>query len=141
MRYRYVFTQWFERNLRHLHRHNPRLRRDLTEFLQGLDAEDDKVIPCPFRCPTDHVATAILPPAASSPESPATTRPSARFIAGSSNRYEIRHRPRRACRQLSALPVSYTHLDVYKRQPKQATARGRCLIRGLILRVGGDRQR
>ena len=44
MRYRYVFTEWFERNLRHLHRHNPRLRRDLTEFLQGLDAEAHPVI-------------------------------------------------------------------------------------------------
>ncbi len=44
MRYRYVFTEWFERNLRHLHRHNPRLRRDLTEFLQGLDAETHPVI-------------------------------------------------------------------------------------------------
>jgi mRNA-degrading endonuclease RelE of RelBE toxin-antitoxin system len=44
MRYRYVFTEWFERNLRHLHRYNPRLRRDLTEFLQGLDAEAHPVI-------------------------------------------------------------------------------------------------
>ena len=45
MRYRYVFTEWFERNLRHLHRHNPHLRRDLTEFLQGLDAEAHPIIP------------------------------------------------------------------------------------------------
>jgi mRNA-degrading endonuclease RelE of RelBE toxin-antitoxin system len=44
MRYRFVFTQWFERNLRHLNRHNPRLRRDLTEFLQGLNAEANPII-------------------------------------------------------------------------------------------------
>jgi mRNA-degrading endonuclease RelE of RelBE toxin-antitoxin system len=44
MRYRYVFTEWFERNLRHLHRHNPHLRRDLTEFLQGFDAEAHPIV-------------------------------------------------------------------------------------------------
>ena len=44
MRYRYVFTEWFERNLRHLRRHNPRLHRDLTQFLQGLNAESHPVI-------------------------------------------------------------------------------------------------
>jgi mRNA-degrading endonuclease RelE of RelBE toxin-antitoxin system len=44
MRYRYIFTAWFERNLRHLHRHNPQLRRDLTAFLQGLDAEAHPIV-------------------------------------------------------------------------------------------------
>ena len=44
MRYRYVFTERFERNLRYLHRHNPHLRRDLKAFLGALDADAHPVI-------------------------------------------------------------------------------------------------
>jgi len=44
MHYRYVFTEWFERNLRYLHRHNPHLRRDLKAFLGALDADAHPVI-------------------------------------------------------------------------------------------------
>ncbi len=44
MHYRYVFTDWFNRNLRHLGRHNPRLRQDLEAFLQSLDAEAHPIL-------------------------------------------------------------------------------------------------
>lgn len=44
MRYRFVFTNWFNRNLRHLGRHNPRLRQDLEEFLKNLDPEAHPII-------------------------------------------------------------------------------------------------
>jgi hypothetical protein len=44
MRYRFVFTTWFARNLRHLRRHNPQLRQDLENFLVEFDAEAHPVI-------------------------------------------------------------------------------------------------
>ncbi len=44
MRYRYVFTDWFNRNLRHLGRRNPQLREDLEHFLLNLDAEAHPIL-------------------------------------------------------------------------------------------------
>lgn len=44
MRYRFVFTRWFDRNMRHLKRHNPQLRQDLEGFLQELDARAHPII-------------------------------------------------------------------------------------------------
>jgi mRNA-degrading endonuclease RelE of RelBE toxin-antitoxin system len=44
MRYRFVFTDWFNRNLRYLGRRNTQLRQDLENFLLSLDAESHPVI-------------------------------------------------------------------------------------------------
>ncbi|MCB9101236.1 MAG: hypothetical protein H6632_16985 [Anaerolineales bacterium] len=45
MRYHFIFTDWFNRNLKSLGRRNPALRRDLETFLQNLEAEDHPIIP------------------------------------------------------------------------------------------------
>ncbi|MCB0213221.1 MAG: type II toxin-antitoxin system RelE/ParE family toxin [Anaerolineae bacterium] len=45
MRYHFIFTDWFSRNLKSLGRRNPALRRDLEAFLQTLEAEDHPIIP------------------------------------------------------------------------------------------------
>ncbi len=45
MRYRFVFTDWFNRNLKSLGKHNPRLRSDFEAFLKTLDAEVHPIIP------------------------------------------------------------------------------------------------
>jgi hypothetical protein len=39
MAYRFVFTAWFDRNLKSLRKHNPSLRGDFESFLQTFDAE------------------------------------------------------------------------------------------------------
>jgi mRNA-degrading endonuclease RelE of RelBE toxin-antitoxin system len=44
MRYTFVFTKWFDRNLRRLQRHNPKLRQDLETFLEDFDASSCPVI-------------------------------------------------------------------------------------------------
>jgi len=43
--YRFVFTAWFDRNLKSLGRHNPNLRGDFESFLQTFDAQAYPVIP------------------------------------------------------------------------------------------------
>ena len=45
MRYRFIFTDWFNRNLKSLRKRNPTLRRDVETFLQTLEAEDHPIIP------------------------------------------------------------------------------------------------
>ncbi len=45
MRYQFVFTDWFNRNLKLLGKRNPNLRIDFEFFLQTLDAEVAPVIP------------------------------------------------------------------------------------------------
>jgi mRNA-degrading endonuclease RelE of RelBE toxin-antitoxin system len=45
MGYRFVFTEWFNRNLRSLGKGNPTLRNDLETFLQLFDAEAHPIIP------------------------------------------------------------------------------------------------
>ena len=45
MRYQFVFTDWFDRNLRTLRKHNPSLREDLTAFFEAFQAESHPVIP------------------------------------------------------------------------------------------------
>ncbi len=45
MAYRFVFTAWFDRNLRSLRKHNPNLRGDFESFLQTFDAEAHPIIP------------------------------------------------------------------------------------------------
>jgi len=45
MQYQFVFTDWFNRNLRALRKHNPTLREDLEAFLQSLDAKAHPIIP------------------------------------------------------------------------------------------------
>ena len=45
MAYRFVFTAWFDRNLKSLRKHNPSLRSDFESFLQSFDAEAHPVIP------------------------------------------------------------------------------------------------
>lgn len=45
MRYRFVFTDWFNRNLKSLGKRNPRLRSDFEAFLKTLDAEVHPIIP------------------------------------------------------------------------------------------------
>jgi mRNA-degrading endonuclease RelE of RelBE toxin-antitoxin system len=45
MAYRFVFTAWFDRNLKSLRKHNPGLRGDFESFLQTFDAEAHPVIP------------------------------------------------------------------------------------------------
>jgi mRNA-degrading endonuclease RelE of RelBE toxin-antitoxin system len=44
-RYRFVFTDWFNRNLKILGKHNPDLRTDFEVFLATFDAEAHPVIP------------------------------------------------------------------------------------------------
>jgi len=39
MTYRFIFTAWFDRNLKSLRKHNPSLRGDFESFLQTFDAE------------------------------------------------------------------------------------------------------
>ena len=45
MAYRFVFTAWFDRNLKSLRKHNPSLRGDFESFLQTFDAEAHPIIP------------------------------------------------------------------------------------------------
>jgi mRNA-degrading endonuclease RelE of RelBE toxin-antitoxin system len=45
MTYRFIFTAWFDRNLKSLRKHNPSLRGDFESFLQTFDAEAHPVIP------------------------------------------------------------------------------------------------
>ncbi len=45
MHYRFLFTNWFNRNLKKLSRHNPHLRIDFEAFLSTLDAEFHPIIP------------------------------------------------------------------------------------------------
>jgi mRNA-degrading endonuclease RelE of RelBE toxin-antitoxin system len=45
MRYQFIFTDWFDRNLRVLRKHNPSLREDLEAFFETFEAEDNPVIP------------------------------------------------------------------------------------------------
>ncbi|MDO9130814.1 MAG: hypothetical protein Q7U34_13215 [Anaerolineales bacterium] len=45
MRYRFVFTAWFDRDLKSLRKHNPDLRSDFESFLQTLDAKAHPLIP------------------------------------------------------------------------------------------------
>ncbi|MCC6299603.1 MAG: hypothetical protein IT314_09910 [Anaerolineales bacterium] len=44
MGYRYIFTAWFDRNLKSLRKHNPSLRSDFESFLQNFDAEAHPII-------------------------------------------------------------------------------------------------
>lgn len=44
MRYRFVFTEWFDKNLKSLRKRNPNLRSDFESFLETLDAEANPVI-------------------------------------------------------------------------------------------------
>lgn len=44
MRYQFVFTNWFNRNLKALGKHNPALRHDIEIFLTTLDAETHPLI-------------------------------------------------------------------------------------------------
>jgi len=45
MRYQFIFTHRFNRNLKTLRKHNPHLRSDLEFFLTTLDVENHPVIP------------------------------------------------------------------------------------------------
>jgi len=45
MKYQFIFTSWFDRNLKSLRKHNPSLRGDFESFLQTFDAEAHPVIP------------------------------------------------------------------------------------------------
>lgn len=45
MIYRFIFTAWFDRNLKSLRKHNPSLRGDFESFLQSFDAEAHPIIP------------------------------------------------------------------------------------------------
>ncbi len=45
MHYRFLFTNWFNRNLKKLSRRNPHLRTDFEAFLSALDAEFHPIIP------------------------------------------------------------------------------------------------
>jgi mRNA-degrading endonuclease RelE of RelBE toxin-antitoxin system len=45
MKYRFIFTAWFDRNLKSLRKHNPRLRSDFESFLKSFDAEAHRMIP------------------------------------------------------------------------------------------------
>lgn len=44
MRYRFIFTKWFDRSAHHLRRHNPRLSQDLENFFENFDAEAHPII-------------------------------------------------------------------------------------------------
>jgi len=45
MAYRFIFTAWFDRNLKSLRKHNPNLRTDFESFLNMFDAEAHPVVP------------------------------------------------------------------------------------------------
>ena len=45
MRYRFVFTDWFNRNLKQLARRNPTLRTDFESFIDTFDAKKHPIIP------------------------------------------------------------------------------------------------
>jgi mRNA-degrading endonuclease RelE of RelBE toxin-antitoxin system len=45
MAYRFIFTAWFDRNLKSLRKHNPNLRNDFESFLKTFDAEAHPIIP------------------------------------------------------------------------------------------------
>ena len=45
MKYRFIFTNWFDRNLKSLRKHNPSLRGDFDSFLQFFGAEAHRIIP------------------------------------------------------------------------------------------------
>ncbi len=45
MRYRFVFTDWFNRGLKRLSCRNPHMRADFETFLAGFDAEAHPIIP------------------------------------------------------------------------------------------------
>ena len=45
MNYQFVFTDWFNRNLKALGKHNPALRREFEAFLTSFDADAHPVIP------------------------------------------------------------------------------------------------
>ncbi len=42
--YRFVFTNWFNRNLRRLGKRNPHLRTDFEAFIRNFDAEAHPII-------------------------------------------------------------------------------------------------
>jgi mRNA-degrading endonuclease RelE of RelBE toxin-antitoxin system len=43
--YRFLFTAWFDRDLKSLDKHNPDLRGELEAFLDTFDAQSHPVIP------------------------------------------------------------------------------------------------
>jgi mRNA-degrading endonuclease RelE of RelBE toxin-antitoxin system len=45
MCYQFVFTDWFNRNLKAFAKHNPALRQDIESFLLDLNAESHPIIP------------------------------------------------------------------------------------------------
>lgn len=45
MAYRFIFTAWFDRNLKSLAKHHPNLRGDFESFLRSFNAESYPVIP------------------------------------------------------------------------------------------------
>ncbi|MFZ5910483.1 MAG: type II toxin-antitoxin system RelE/ParE family toxin [Chloroflexota bacterium] len=45
MAYRFIFTAWFDKNLKSLRKHNPNLRSDFESFLEAFDAEAHPIIP------------------------------------------------------------------------------------------------
>lgn len=45
MPYHFIFTEWFDRNLKFLRKHNPALRAVLEVFLRDFDAEAHPIIP------------------------------------------------------------------------------------------------
>lgn len=45
MKYHLIFTDWFDRNLKSLRKHNHSLRGDFESFLQTFDAEAHPIIP------------------------------------------------------------------------------------------------
>lgn len=45
MKYRFIFTAWFDRDLKLLGRHNPNLRSDVEAFLHGFDPTIHPLIP------------------------------------------------------------------------------------------------
>jgi mRNA-degrading endonuclease RelE of RelBE toxin-antitoxin system len=45
MSYHFIFTEWFDRNLKFLHKHNLTLPADFEAFLRDFEAEAHPVIP------------------------------------------------------------------------------------------------
>jgi mRNA-degrading endonuclease RelE of RelBE toxin-antitoxin system len=45
MRYHFIFTDWFNRNLKSLRKRNPDLRTDFEAFLKTFDAKAHPIIP------------------------------------------------------------------------------------------------
>ncbi len=45
MHYQFVFTDWFNRNLKTIGKHNPALRQEIEAFLVAFEAEAHPVIP------------------------------------------------------------------------------------------------